>query len=361
MARTNLDRDNRLGETPLEAVERLRQKFIVIDRDRQLEHAFNHLHGLLTIRHAQRQNTPVGGPHREARALVVVGGSGAGKTRSIRRLFEKHPALTGFGTVGSGCPLVSITAPSPCTLRQLGRATLWELGYPIERSDLKEYRIWELVRRQIRSTGATMIHFDEMQHVTQVANVVERQKVANTLKSLMVDPEWPVSLILSGIDDLIAFIESDPQLRRRASFLRFEPLAREEHAAQMIALASDVVGTAGLGLKVDSRADLGSRLLHAASYQFGIMIDLILEAIYQALVRLPPTVDHDDRYVDIDDFAHAYAARTGCGPAANPFLTPDWEEIDVGRVLANEIVRAPTEPPVARSRSKKRQNTKRGW
>jgi len=49
----------------------------------------------------------------EGRALVVIGESGVGKTRTIVHLLNRHPQFHGFGASGSSSPLLSVRAPAP--------------------------------------------------------------------------------------------------------------------------------------------------------------------------------------------------------------------------------------------------------
>ena len=113
----------------------------------------------------------------EGRILVLTGETGAGKSRSLKRLFRQRREQVEQ-------VLVSVVAPSPCTLMQLGRKLLPELGYPIQR-DRKEHLIWEDVRRRIDARGIRIVHIDEMQHVTQTANTDQKTRVLNTIKSLI--------------------------------------------------------------------------------------------------------------------------------------------------------------------------------
>jgi hypothetical protein len=248
-------------------------------------------------------------------------------------MVEKHEALVGYGSLGTRCPLVTVRAPSPCTSKQLGRATLRQLGYPIER-ELPEHRIWEEVRARLKSTAIQIVHVDEMQHVTQVANAIEAQRVVNTLKALMVDPDWPVSLLLSGVPTLKSFLESDAQIFRRTRFVEFSPLKIPDDSPEITAMAETLVEKAGLRLVLSDSTDFGSRLLHAVQLQFGAAVDLVLDTIYGALTRLRATSPLQVAEMNADDFAIAWRLRTGCAEDANPFLARAWHEIDSGKAFA---------------------------
>jgi hypothetical protein len=78
------------------------------------------------------------------------------------------------------------------------------------------------------------------------------------------------------------------------------------------------------------------RLIHAASYQLGSAIMLLQHAVDQALIER--TTD-----LGIAEFAAAYAILSGCGPAANPFLAPDWRAIDCSRLFASDTLPRPSD------------------
>src|SRR3546814_10287572 len=65
----------------------------------------------------------------EGRALVVMGEAGAGKSRALKRQFRNRKEFQNLHEINGDGPLVSISAPSPCTLKQLGLSLLRGLGY----------------------------------------------------------------------------------------------------------------------------------------------------------------------------------------------------------------------------------------
>lgn len=269
----------------------------------------------------------------EGRALVVVGETGAGKTTALTRLFKRHPAFPGYGKVSSGCPLVTVRTPSPCNLAQLGSATLAELGYPVER-EVKAPIAWAMVRQRLRALNVLVLHFDEMQHVVETANVNEIIKIRNTVKSLMQTTDAPVSLIISGLPVLTGFLEDSPtpgqdkdgQVRRRSHFVAFERLALPKDGKMVATMVEGLAKVARLSVPPDAVTTLAPRLVHAARYALGTAIELTHDAIRRALVR-------GDDAVGTDHFADAYARRTGNQAPANPFLAPDWTAVDTSRVL----------------------------
>ena len=346
-----MSKSDRPDETPAEIIERLRDKFIWLPRQEALQSDFNSLfEQTQELRHRSeaKKAQRVG----EGRALVVVGESGEGKTRSLTRIFATHPQLPAYGIVGEACPVITIQAPSPCTLQQLGRATLAKLGYPIAR-DMRAHLVWERVNEKLKATKTSIIHFDEMQHATQTANILEVQKVANTLKALMVNIAWPVSLVISGIPQLVPFIEEDAQLRRRCEIVFLEPFIANIPNKKMIAeQARGLIESAGLTLETANATDLGSKILSAGGKHFGVIIELILASIRKALERSRLERRNggiSTNSVTIADFAAAHFQRTGSADTANPFIALDYAAIHPGRILQDTALAssAATQPPSA--------------
>lgn len=259
---------------------------------------------------------------REGRALAVTGESGAGKSRALERLFLKREEFTDYGRKESDCPLVSVTAPSPCTLRLLGESILKAIGYPVERR-LDENVAWDLVRKNLALRRVRFLHLDELQHVFQSRNTLEIGKVQDTLKGLMQDKEWPVWLILSGLPSIATFLAKDPQVWRRTRHVVFSNLQLPDDGAMVRRLITFYAKEKGdRSVEIVKDGELIARLLHAAMGRFGVVIELIQDAVAQAL-RLA------DSELKIEHFAAAYAARTGCIRDENVFLAAtNWELID---------------------------------
>lgn len=56
-------------------------------------------------------------------------------------------------------------------------------------------------------------------------------------------------------------------------------------------------------------------------------------------------------------FADAYAARTGCGDRMNPFVAPDWYEIDASQVLLDEMPPEPVMPEYPKPRRSRKKGS----
>jgi hypothetical protein len=323
-------------------MEKIFTLFITTQRDAALRSSFDGV-----LRRAIRRKDPRlphgAGNRCEQRLLLVTGESGAGKTTAIEKLLHEHPALPGYGRVESGCPVIGVTAPAPCTLHQLGRDLSAALGYPYVGGS-KEAKVWEQVRRRLKQRRIILVYIDELQHLTRNANVIERDKVRDTLKLLLIDKEWPVSIMTSGLPEVEEVVKFDPQVRRRKRVVRFEALRLPGDISAIADVLRQFAKIAGLGTPKDAQTLLTPRLIHAADYAFGTAVELTQEAIEAALLAGTDTLD-------LHHFADAYAGRTGCEASANPFLAARFIDIDTSVVREEAEVGNHTEPK-RRGRSK---------
>jgi hypothetical protein len=195
-------------------------------------------------------------------------------------------------------------------------------GYPVTR-ELREAEVWQIVPAVLKQRGVFLLHFDEVGHVLQCHNPVEIQKVRNTFKALMQSKDWPV-LILSGTPDIAALTQdpADEQVWRRALPLYIQDIDLAKDA-ELVRNAMLGLGRDKGELDVSSIADdfFIARLIHAAINRLGIVIELIQDAVENALHR-------GAKRLEVRHFAEAYDRRTGCDPNSNVFTQDNWEKID---------------------------------
>lgn len=278
---------------------------------------------------AERRAELAMGVVQEARGIALLGASGSGKTSAVARLFNRHPDLL-LPTEGSEtADVISFKVPSPATLKNVGKEALTALGYPLER-ERSAAITFGLVKSFLRKREVKFLHIDEVQdlYTSNSANV--RQSVINTFKSLMQHPEWPVSLILSGMPDVREMLNADPQLSRR---MRPITLARLSYTADE-AMLRDILGSylskAGLRPSAELMTqDTLSRLLHSGAYEFGMVIEVIIEAIREAYKA-------GAEALEVIHFAQAMRLRVGCYDGMNPFIAPDYLHIDPRNLLPNQ-------------------------
>lgn len=174
------------------------------------------------------------------------------------------------------------------------------------------------------------LHLDEAQDLSSRGTRNEMTSVASMLKTLMTDEDWPVGIILSGTNELEDILNHDPQLARRMYTIRFDPLTAGANAEDVQVLLAGYAELGQLGLASDTAdVSLSERLIHAAAFQFGLVIEIIIAAIELAYLR-------GDNSLSRHHFAQVYADRTACADTFNPFIVDDYYSIDARRVFTRE-------------------------
>lgn len=318
--------------------EQIKSRFLTTGRFLRLEAAVKAASENLLLR--LDDTKPLGpGNRSEGRIVLLVGETGAGKSSTLHRLLDRHPAYRGYADPANpNRAAISLKIKAPCTFVAMGRQTLAATGYPIT-GQLEKHAVWQRVFDRLPVLGTTVLHFDEMHNVILTANEPDRIDIQNTLKSLVTDANWPVTVIVSGLPLTTDFIEQAVEDKRRTIPVAFESLVTPDDCEMLTALARDLVGIAQLTLAPRPQTTIMPRLIHAASYQLGSAISLLQHAIDQALIE--GTTD-----LGITEFAAAYVTLSGCGPAANPFLAPNWRAIDCSRLFANDTLPRPSDEGV---------------
>ena len=263
----------------------------------------------------------------EARGLVVIGASGSGKTTAIRRMLSKHQDLQLPSSADPRADVISFLVPAPETLKSVGHDCLQSLGYPLKR-DRTGAIIWSKVQTLLSERMVLFLHLDEVQHLYNSKANRESQAVVNTLKSLMQRADWPTGLILSGTNELQSLVNMDPQLSRRLTPIEFPSIDATTHAREIKGVVSKYAAIASLEIdkpRLEAN-EFARRLIHAAANEFGLVIELIVSAIEDALFN-------GSGKLDIDAFARGFARRSGCSPVGNPITADDWRSIDARKLL----------------------------
>ena len=263
----------------------------------------------------------------EARGIVVVGDSGSGKTTAAQRVVARIAAEGGIGPQD----VTSFTVPSPASLKSVGVSALDALGYPL-RANRTGAVIWQKVRDLLRARRTLVLILDEAQDLMRDQSARERQAVVNTLKSLMQNPAWPVSLVLAGIPrlrngpGLLDLLDHDPQLARRLYPIEFPAVGLPGPAGGIAELVGLYAAQAEVALAPGLIArDFADRLSQAGASQFGLVVEAIIDAIDLAL--------HEGAALARPHFAAAYRRKTGAIDGLNPFLCEDFRRVDPWRLL----------------------------
>lgn len=307
----------------------LRARFVVHEGYARLRQEFD------ILLHRRRADLATGRTA-EARGIVVVGGSGSGKSTALQRLFRKHPDICCFSTDRVEADVASFLVPSPATLKSVGLASLSGLGYPLRR-DRTAMIIWELVQAHLHQRRILFLHLDEVQDLHVNRSASEKQAVVNTLKSLMQNLVWPVGLMLSGTPALKELVNLDTPLSRRLVPVELAPISAGAHGEEIAAVLNGFSRAASLAIHEELMdAEFLRRLSHAGASELGLVIEMIIAGIEEALLG-------GDSRLDSDTFRRAFRRRSGAADALNPFLSEDWQMIDTRLLLQSPQDERPLE------------------
>ncbi|MFD2842215.1 TniB family NTP-binding protein [Paracoccus cavernae] len=260
--------------------------------------------------------------------IALSGASGTGKSCAASQLLAGARRRLATSSLPEAT-LISLRVPSPATLKFMGQMILRALGYSLS-SERQAWYIWDLVRHQLKLRQVLFLHLDEAQDLSSRGTKVELNAVASMLKTLMTDPHWPVGILLSGTEELERILNHDPQLARRMSAIHFAPLSAAAHARDTAGLVESYATRAGLTVAPDAQGiDMAERLIHAAAFQFGLVIEIIIAALEVALLA-------GSAVLWANHFALAFEERSSCSDAFNPFIVGDYHRIDARKVFTRE-------------------------
>lgn len=320
------------------ALAQLRARFFAHRHYRELQENFT------TLLNRRRADLEFGSQN-EARGIAVIGDAGSGKTTAVRRLFATHPDLQILLPGVEKAEAVSLSLPSPASVKFVGLACLNVLGYPLRR-DRTSAIIWDLVHNNLQLRQTLVLHFDEAQDFYINQNAREMQAMINTLKALMQNPDWPVSIVLSGMPQLRDLINMDAQLARRFTPVHFSKLDPVLDAIPITKMVAGYAEAANLDVAPDLKDKaFVRRLIHAAAAEFGLTVELLLSAVENALRT-------GNSQLDRACFIQAFAQRSGCMPDFNPFLREDYTSINARLLLLGQFQDEENPAPKKKNRKK---------
>lgn len=286
---------------------------------------------------------------RETRGFALIAPTGSGKTRTLEKVFAEIEGSSGkSGLPGDRCVL-SVRVTTPATLKTVGVAILKELGY-LEGvksnygNDHTFADVWETVHFQMQKQGIEILHLDEAQDLYESANKLQRISVINTLKSLAQSKQWPVCLVLSGIEKLESLLNDDGQLGRRFSVIGIAPLSYATDRSMVKKVVRHYLQEAGFETALAEDKEMLQRLIVASAGRLGVVIEIVIGAVKAAILAGSSTID-------IEHFGSAYRRRTDCSVEMNPFFAEEWRSIDAQKILARADENRKT-PPKKRVRVK---------
>lgn len=294
---------------------RSRDRYFETGRDKRLLHFIEKLR-----ENARALHTGSGSPRR---SLFVIGETGSGKTRSIKRILplitEWQPFDDQYGDRVT--PLLCIKPPKPCSMRTLAIELLAGMSVPV-RGRKTDAELYVFLKEQLKERGVKAIWIDEMQDVLRNNTPKAIQAVQDVLKALVQIEGWPIHTIYSGVPALATFLQGDRQLARRSYVMRYEPMEFPDDAEWIEKIVSEVISEdCGMKRAEDTQTDVfREKLCRATSGAFGLLVEMVQEASFRA-------ADKGRGEVRLLDFSKVYEEMTGCTRRDNVFVAPNWREI----------------------------------
>lgn len=257
------------------------------------------------------------------RILFVTGESNAGKSRLVESILAEDPAFESYeDEEGRGRPLLHDDAASPCTQRNFAIRFMTRLGVPV-RDNLAKSVAWPQMVRSFSAHRVMFLVIDEAQRTMKLNDHQELQEFSDNLITLVDNRDWPIRVILIGVDPLDMLRKRDPQMLNRSKRIKLRPMPASKADRVVTWLNEVVVEHAELAMADLKPVDLALRLIHSCAGNAGSIIELIRDAVQVALY---------DRRSEVRtvDFAQAYYDRTSCLPHDNVFVEADWQVLPGG-------------------------------
>jgi len=154
----------------------------------------------------------------ESRSILIIGETGAGKTKLIGQYLAKFP--TEYTDDGKIIPVFHASLPAKATIKGVAKTILEAMGAPRAfAGDIVD--LTNRLVKLIKNCGVELLILDEFHHLLPTAGYKAAQGVSDWLKDLMNRTGIPIALV--GLPECERLLEENEQLDRR--FVAIEELA----------------------------------------------------------------------------------------------------------------------------------------
>ena len=255
----------------------------------------------------------------EARGMLVTGLSRNGKTHELERAIAGLHDRQELMPDGRPARIVHCLLTRSVSWKELGRKTVEAMGYPMPNPRNAGYA-WDMVLHEARAQGIIGIHYDEAQHVFGEGTVRTNERFLYDFKTLLKDRRRPLMLILSSVPSLADHVHKYEQLDELLEPVKLEStdLSNREDLTELIDLTHTYAAAAEVAIEPIVTQDFLHRLSHAAAQRWGIVNELLIEALI--LCKFSGA-----QSCTIDHFVQAFAQRTKIPDGYSPVTVEDYE------------------------------------
>ena len=132
--------------------------------------------------------------------------------------------------------------------------------------------------------------------------------------------------------DLKKIVNQDPQLARRLYPVEIDRLHPISDVEPVLHIVRKYAMRAKIGTQECVQNDsFAMRLMHAADYEFGLMAEIIVQAVAKALLS-----DGLKGQLRLRHFADVFFDRSAALDALNPFIAEDYVRINPRRIFETD-------------------------
>lgn len=157
----------------------------------------------------------------EPRSLMLIGGTGMGKTTLLKTYLERNPKSMVENSIVR--PAVYVSLPVKTTIRGAATELLQAMEVPNPQGTLVDRT--HLIETQLKAQKVEIVLVDETQHVVEASGVKNLPKVGDFFKDLSKKARVP--FVLTGMPETKAIFEGNDQLKRLCRLENIGPFTSE--------------------------------------------------------------------------------------------------------------------------------------
>jgi hypothetical protein len=277
----------------------------------------------------RREHEMRAGRH-DVEGACLLGPSGSGKTRLTKRIIANHHSLAErSGKFHHGHRIASAVLPPNGSVKETYKQILQNInGYEVSSSRTEGY-IKRCLEHALREERIAALHLDEFQDLGRLKGKLSA--FVTEFRLFMQNPDWPVSLIITGTLDTKQILNQVPTLVSRLEPLEFRGVNKGDKVILRDAMVRlSKVSEIGLDEDITEEKTMIHRIVQGGAGVFGSSIKLMIAAFREAFLDQEEAVP----ILRYPHFIRAYQAKSDADEEFNPFLVDDWRGIDARKLMS---------------------------